>query len=689
MLVSQQSEVRVGGERRLGPDPYPKEEEKYPAEEVDSDPYTKKEEKLDTKNFMWTETKDVYKDLTGREGVTGYKNGIESIAVIFNTQMGREGVDQDFYLNQLPEEAGRGNIVTIAPTKADYRKYSAFHKKTGNLRFLKFEVETYNFRGWGENEVFMTDKYGNQNSEMKTADSSVKDLYYYKPLSYFDWTIDPLPKWDITKYVTVLGDYFDQDYSKFRSYSTFRIKVNYELLEQNAYDYATRYFTDLNFTMADVGYVKFYVCDDRYDSLKDDAWYQDKYAVTIEDQLSELDDEREWFEDKIKSFNKGYAVYDEQYLLDLAEYEEDLREQIEYRMAKSESSRMSDNKVYIAEDFHKEIREKTLNQCFDLVYYDDYDGSQTYTYEFTDKYDYYIEKYFEYVRGEIRDYERFAESVQIEIKEKGQEARIVSSDNSMSNNFACPEQVIADMYKGKSFCNFWANMIYMQINDNYKQEIHVAPNKADEIKMFEFEGSTLSFSRAMNTSMLKEVWVQYTGYAQKMDWEVIYQATFTAEPKIRENKEIWLVQDASTLPKDEDPYASKDSSYGDDKYADKYADKDSKYDTKDTSSKDYDTKYEKTDDGHRLLSLSEEQEDLLEATTIEIDAPKKKSMLVKFIDLASYIGCAWFVISSIIAPFIEKLISKDGYVAETTTKQIYHRIEKENHEIQQNEIELS
>lgn len=253
----------------------------------------------------------------------------------------------------------------------------------------------------------------------------------------------------------------------------------------------------------------------------------------------------------------------------------------------------------------------------------------------------------------MRDYEQLADSIQIEITEKGQEARIVSSDNSMTNNFACTEQAMEDRYKGHSFCEFWGNMIYMQVNDNYKQEIMVAPNKADEIKMYEYEGSTLSFSRAMNTSMLKEVWIQPTGYSQKMDWDTIYQATFTSEAKIRDNKNIWLIQDASALESKDDKYADKDKSSD-------YKSSDDKYVSGD--------KADSHDDGHRLLSLSEEQEDLLKPTTIEVQAPKKKSLLVKFIDLASYIGCAWFVISSIIAPFIEKMITKDGYVAETTTK---------------------
>lgn len=290
-----------------------------------------------------------------------YKNGIDSIAVVFNTQMTREGMDQDAYLNQFPENAGRGTIASLTKTDADFKKSSVFHKKTGNLRFLKFEVETLNFRGWGENEVQVTDKYGNSYSEKMTADSSSKELYYYKPLSYFDWSNINLPRWDITKYVSVLGDYFNQDYGEFRTYSTFRIKLNYAFLEQYAFDYATRYFTELNFTMSDVGYVKFYVCDDRYESVRDKAWYQDSYSVTIEEQLESLDEGKEWIEGKIRSFNKGYDVYDEQYLIDLEEKEKSLKEEWEYRMVKSEASRMSGNNVYIAEDFHKEIRTKTLN----------------------------------------------------------------------------------------------------------------------------------------------------------------------------------------------------------------------------------------------------------------------------------------------------------------------------------------
>jgi hypothetical protein len=45
-----------------------------------------------------------------------------------------------------------------------------------------------------------------------------------------------MPRLDITKYVKVLGDYYDRNFTAWRTITRFSINADYESIERNAFE---------------------------------------------------------------------------------------------------------------------------------------------------------------------------------------------------------------------------------------------------------------------------------------------------------------------------------------------------------------------------------------------------------------------------------------------------------------------
>lgn len=56
------------------------------------------------------------------------------------------------------------------------------------------------------------------------------------PTDDLDWNTDPkMPRLDITKYIKVLGDYYDRDFANWKTVTRFSINCDYEAIEKSAF----------------------------------------------------------------------------------------------------------------------------------------------------------------------------------------------------------------------------------------------------------------------------------------------------------------------------------------------------------------------------------------------------------------------------------------------------------------------
>ena len=86
----------------------------------------------------------------------------------------------------------------------------------------------------------MTVKSSYEKNDFKIYDESLP-----ADKQIFDWTTDPLmPRLDITKFIEVLGDYENKNYTDFRTYSRLTLRADYQKMELEAMEETIKYFRD-------------------------------------------------------------------------------------------------------------------------------------------------------------------------------------------------------------------------------------------------------------------------------------------------------------------------------------------------------------------------------------------------------------------------------------------------------------
>ena len=132
---------------------------------------------------------------------------------------------------------------------------SQFTGPDGPLRFLRFTIERFNFRGDKESTIIEEIDLSGSGIpvEIKRVVKSTYDKFDFKVYDEtknstnqdFDWKTDPLmPRFDFTKYLEVLGDIYSDNFTEFRTYTRMSMRAAYEEMELEAYTSAVKYFRD-------------------------------------------------------------------------------------------------------------------------------------------------------------------------------------------------------------------------------------------------------------------------------------------------------------------------------------------------------------------------------------------------------------------------------------------------------------
>jgi hypothetical protein len=73
-----------------------------------------------------------------------------------------------------------------------------------------------------------------------------------------------MPRLDITKYIKVLGDYYDRNFTAWRTSTRFSINADYEAIEKEAFTKAQQWYRD--FSNNNPTTYRRFLCDDASES---------------------------------------------------------------------------------------------------------------------------------------------------------------------------------------------------------------------------------------------------------------------------------------------------------------------------------------------------------------------------------------------------------------------------------------
>ena len=218
---------------------------------------------LPDKNFKWTEEQEV--SFNSSEYQTAFplnRHNIQKVELIMNNRELRVEEDNQAYL--LQELAKKTDIkrkdISFDPKRNKTRigeLQDKFKGPDGPLRFLRFTIEKFNFRGDKEStiieeidlngdgipvEIKRTVKSTYDKKDFKVWDEAKNDTN-----QDFDWKTDPLmPRFDFTKHIEVLGDIASNNFTDFRTFTRLSMRAAYEEMELEAKQDATKYFRDFD-----------------------------------------------------------------------------------------------------------------------------------------------------------------------------------------------------------------------------------------------------------------------------------------------------------------------------------------------------------------------------------------------------------------------------------------------------------
>jgi len=157
-------------------------------------------------------------------------------------------------LQQLKNDLTKKDVSLDVKRNSTRVKELQSYFKSGPLRFIRFSIEKFNYRGDKESTIIEEIDLNGDGTAETTKSITVKsgynklDFKVYdanKNTQDFDWKTDPLmPRFDFTKYVEVLGDEHSSNFSEFRTVTRLSMRAAYEEMEIEAYEDTVKYFRD-------------------------------------------------------------------------------------------------------------------------------------------------------------------------------------------------------------------------------------------------------------------------------------------------------------------------------------------------------------------------------------------------------------------------------------------------------------
>lgn len=136
---------------------------------------------------------------------------------------------QESYVEQTKEA-----LPSLIRNETDTAERQAWWTDDDVFGYLRFQVQVATFRGATPTTIKVNQDYTGDGQTDAVITVTEQSSYTSTVIDTGDinWQVDPkMPRLDITKYVKVLGDYYERNFTSWKTITRFSINADYEAIE--------------------------------------------------------------------------------------------------------------------------------------------------------------------------------------------------------------------------------------------------------------------------------------------------------------------------------------------------------------------------------------------------------------------------------------------------------------------------